>query len=325
MWYVSFHGGQPGENNIHVYDDDGKKHSKDKLLPTGDGAPKLSELRAFAFAGNLLYAVNGQQSLSQILVYEADANGDYTPRPPFASKATTRAIVHPYDLAFDQSGNCYVSNQDTNVVAGLDPGGKPLPVATYLTQSYPPPATFLPGTIVASQKGALPHVDPPAPPDVEKPQGLCVEEDGGKVAHSVRGVLCVDGYLYVADEPAGKVRVYDLKDGKLHGEIAGNGLAAPVQLLLDPTAEVLYIAGSGDESVMRYDVSRGAPVGRVQPEQFVSGGKKLVVSGIAVAGGSFYVAERKARKILKFPADGSGDGKDFITGLTDDPEFIVHR
>ena len=40
--------------------------------------------------------------------------------------------------------------------------------------------------------------------------------------------------------------------------------------------------------------------------------------------GNFYAAERKARKIKMFSADGSGKGADFITGLPDEPEFILH-
>jgi hypothetical protein len=42
------------------------------------------------------------------------------------------------------------------------------------------------------------------------------------------------------------------------------------------------------------------------------------------AEGNFYAAERKRKRIMKFPPDGSGDGVEFIGGLPDEPEFILY-
>ena len=42
------------------------------------------------------------------------------------------------------------------------------------------------------------------------------------------------------------------------------------------------------------------------------------------AEGNFYAAERKAKRIKKFPPDGSGGGVEFISGLPDEPEFILY-
>ncbi len=162
LWYISFAGGAGGINNIRVYHDSGRTHAKPDLLPTGKGDPPLHELRGFAIAGGLLYVVNAHESLSQILVYALDAHGGYRFAGIFASVAEVPALVHPYDLAFDEQGNCYVSSQDTNVVTGLRAAGGALEVAAHLQQLYPPPGRFLAGTRVASSLGTLPGLQPPA-------------------------------------------------------------------------------------------------------------------------------------------------------------------
>lgn len=327
MWYISFHGGSKGVNNILVYHDSGKKHSHPDLLPTGGSNPALQELRGFVTVGNLLYVVNAYKKYSQVLVYEADSNGNYSFKEIFASKDKIDSVLHPYDLTFDPQGYCYLSSQDTNVVTGLVGAESPQQVASYLQQQYPSPDKFLSGTIVASSIGALPNTPSPSPPDVPAPQGLQVCFTGNTdttVSNSVRGVLLYDGSLYVSDEPANAVKVYDGKTGELSGQITGDNLSAPVQLLLSETTGVLYIGSTGNDSVLSYDLSQGAPSGTVAPTTFIDGEVKHI-SGMALdADGNFYAAERKAQKIKKFPPDGSGSGKDFITNLPDEPEFILY-
>lgn len=67
-----------------------------------------------------------------------------------------------------------------------------------------------------------------------------------------------------------------------------------------------------------------APTRKVAPKTFVDGAVKHV-SGMAFDDeGQLYAAVRLAKKIKKFPADGSGKGKDFITDLPDNPEFILY-
>jgi hypothetical protein len=332
LWYISFAGGAGGVNNILVYHDSGRPHARPELLPTGKDDPPLQEVRGFAVAGRLLYVVNAHASLSQILVYERDAGdggrfGGYRFQKMLASMAEVGALVHPYDLAFDAQGNCYVSSQDTNVVTGLGAAGGVLEVAAHLQELYPPPHTFLVGTRVASSLGLLPGIQAPHPPDVGMPHGLAVgfeDHTRRRVAHSVRGVVCHAGHLYVADEPGDAVKVYDVQTGKFCGRIAGDDLRAPVQVLVDAAGGVLYIGSSGNDRVVCYDLAQGAPAGTVAPRTFIHG-KVEHVSGMAFdAEGNFYAAERKARRIRKFGPDGSGDGVEFIGGLPDEPEFILH-
>lgn len=327
MWYISFQGeADGGVNNILVYHDSGEQHSQPNLLPTGGANPPLSELRGFAINDELLYVVNAYKKYSQILVYKTEKDDSYSFAEVLASKETVNSVLHPYDLTFDPQGNCYVSSQDANVVAGLKGKDDPLEVASYLQEQYPPPDEFLAGTIVASATGALPGVPAPPPPDVPTPQGLEVsytDETDTKVANSVRGILFYDGALYVADEPGNAVKVYDAETGKLNGEIAGNNLSAPVQLLLNETTKVLYIGSTGNDSVVSYDLSQGAPAGTVQPATFIDG-KVKHISGMAFdASGCFYAAERTNKQINKFDGDGGYIGP-FIKNLPDDPEFILY-
>ncbi len=206
MWYISFGGGPQGVNNILVYHDSGNLHSQSDLLPTGGSNPPLQELRGFVIAGTLLYVVNAYKCYSQILVYEADGNGDYRFEEIFASRDRVNSLLHSYDLTFDAQGNCYASSQGPN----------------------------------------------------------------------------------------------------------------------DAAKGVLYIGSSGNDSVVSYDLAQGIPPGIVLLKTFIDGEVKHV-SGMAFdAEGCFYAAERKAKKIKKFPPDGSGRGKDFITNLPDEPEFILY-
>ncbi len=325
MWYVSFHGGSPGINNIQVYHDSGKQHSNPDLLPTGSPNPVLSELRAFCVVGDLLYVVNGYKEYSQILTYLSDGNGGYTFSHVFASKTTLGAIFHPYDLTFDDEQNCYISSQDTNVVTGLKAANIPMEVAPYLKNNYKPSDNFLLGTRVASSIGNLPNNPTPYPPNVAPPQGLGVnftDSSDSKIAHSVRGVLYYNNYLFVSDEPDNSVKIYNIHSGELYAQIKGSHLSAPVQLLMKDN--ILYIGSSGNDSVVTYDLGGGIPNGIVAPTTFIDGHVKHISGMDFGPDGNFYAAERKAGKIKMFPPDGSGKGETFIEGLPDNPEFIKY-
>ena len=174
--------------------------------------------------------------------------------------------------------------------------------------------------------GALPGIENP-PPDVPAPLGLTVsyaDDTDTKVQNSVRGVLFYDNTLFVCDEPADSVNIYNGTTGQLNGQIEGGILQGPVQLLLSPLDHHLYITSSKNGSVARVDISSGIPSGTVTPDTFIDN-KVDHISGITFdASGNFYAAERKKKRILVFPADGSGDGKDFIKDLPDEPEFIMY-
>ena len=126
----------------------------------------------------------------------------------------------------------------------------------------------------------------------------------------------------MADEPANAVKVYNGASGELKGQIQGKNLRAPVQLLVN--ANFLYISSSGNDSVVSFDLAQGAPSGTVAPITFIDG-KVKSISGLAFdSEGNFYAAERKTKKIRRFPQHGSGTGEDFIKSLPDEPEFILY-
>lgn len=323
MWLVSFHGGAKcSTNNVFAYDDGGKELGP--ALKVDSSSPALQELRGLALVGTSLYVVNGYKGCSQVLVYVPHGASTYTYDHVFASGAELVAMVHPYDLTFDAAGNCYVSNQDTNVVVGLSGPNTPV--------SPPPPSlpkSVLPGTVVASSIGPLPGV-PSSVPDVPEPLGLgvkCIDKRGNKidcttagarVKHSVRGVQAYDGLLCVADEARDAVKVYDLGTGELKGQIVGGDLESPVQLLLQ--GSVLYIGGGS--AVTHYDLSQPFSEPTVQPKTYEKGLEE--VSGIAFdPDGTFYAAERSAKTVLRF-AHKHSTGKPFIEHLSDEPEFILY-
>src|SRR5215475_2254232 len=164
MLLVTLHGGKPlkntHKNNVHAYDKDGKKISS-TLLDDTEGI-LLDELRGIYRVGKYLYVVNANRLQNSILCYEGTGT-HYRFVERFASQDTCQAILHPFDLAFDGFGNCYLSSQDTNVVTRFiisDDGktGTPAPVAGAL----PVHGEFLAGTFVASSNGKL--FDPPTTP-----------------------------------------------------------------------------------------------------------------------------------------------------------------
>ena len=323
MFILSFHGGTGTNdlNNLHAYNDDGSPANPDKLLAHGGGGPDLNELRAFAFRPEGLYVVNGNKDASQLLLYTPGTNGQFSFSKVIASKQSVNGILHPFDIACDTCGNVFVSSQDTNVVTALAPNGVALPPASYLTSQYPA-ATFLAGTLVASSLGNLPlNPGNPPPPNVPPPQGLAVTLDKGKVAHSVRGVVWTGGYLLVADEPDNAVKVYDAT-GQLQGQIAGNGLSAPVHLLLQ--GETLYVSSSNDTIYTSPVPEGGSPGTTVAPTPWLTDHLHSPAGMCFDSAGNFYVALRKDKEVRYFDTNGKYLGH-FISGLSDEPEFIAYQ
>jgi hypothetical protein len=311
MLFVSFHGGKPEKNphkdNIHAYDKDGTKLTP-TVLQQPDGVT-LDELRAIYVVGKFLYVVNANKNENCILCYSGK-DADYKFVGKFASHADCPAILHPFDLAFDGASNCYVSSQDTNVVTRLkiSGGGKtaaPAPVAPAL----PKCGNFLPGTFVASSVSLELATTPVAPP-----QALGYSAPLGEKKHSVRGIVWAGGALYVADQPAGHIKVYD-KDGKFLGQ--SNEVGSPVHLIANQGK--LFV--SGGDQVLWAKLPRKAGDFELAP---VRGVKVKNSSGMAFTPkGKLYVASRTEGHIYKFDADFKP--MKFDCGvLPDEPEFLLH-
>jgi 6-phosphogluconolactonase (cycloisomerase 2 family) len=193
-------------------------------------------------------------------------------------------------------------------------------VAAHLLEHYPD-GKFLPGTLVASSRGSLPEYGHHTPPDVPAPLGLRVVLDKhGMPRHSVRGIIVHRKHLYVADEAADAVKVFDVDSGELIARITGQGLKAPVHLILH--GEALYIGASGTGSILSLDLTT-PPTGELEARVVIDG-KLDAPSGFAIGPeGDLYVAERKKQRVRRFSSDGKKEGT-FIHGLPDMPEFLVY-
>jgi hypothetical protein len=313
MLFVTLHGGNPErdphKNNVHAYDKDGNKITSSVLDET-DGVI-LDELRGMYLAGKYLYVANANNTQNSVLCYEGSGT-KYGFVSRFASNQTCNGILHPFDFTFDGLGYCYLSSQDTNVITRLivsDDGriGRPAPVAAALPSS----GKFLTGTFVASSNGNL---SKPATTPVMNPIGLSYSDLGAK-KHSVRGVAWANGRLYVADQPAGIVKIYDIT-GKYLGQSNTLEPGSPVHLLVHNGS--LYVSGGDHVFTAKLASS---------PDEFVLNDIKSVKvknsCGMAFGNsGNFYVASRTGRTILKFDSDFNP--MKFQCDLPDDPEFLLH-
>jgi hypothetical protein len=310
MLFVTFHGGKPGKhphkNNVHAYDKNGKLITPSVLEDT-DGVV-LDELRGIQSVGPYLYVAVANRMQNSLLCYEGSKTR-YRFVGKFASRETTKGILHPFDFTFDDD-NCYLSSQDTNVVTRLAVAkagrvGKPAPIPSAL----PAHGTFLPGTFVASSVGSLSR---PATTMVPLPAGLHYSGAGLK-KHSVRGVLWTNKALYVVDQPAGRIKVYD-RNGKFLGQ--SNVVETPVHLVA--FQQKLYVSGANH--ILRADISR--PPGNLRlmpiPGLRIKNGGAMAFS----KKGNLYIASRTQNKIFKFDPDFKP--LPFLCKLTDNPEFLMH-
>jgi DNA-binding beta-propeller fold protein YncE len=319
--YVSYHGDSGASshskdrNNVDVIDAHHYVH-RDVL---GKGAD-LRELRGLAWGPDGdLWVVNGSKTTSEVLRFEGEMkHGEHAFIGVVASGKKLKALQHPYDLAFvPGTKDWYVSNQNTNVVAGPFPhDGSTPPIASYLSANYAG-NNLLHGTFVASAIAGLEGHDTL---EVPPPEGLLATFEKGDIKHSVRGITHNGTLLFVADEAADEVKGYDAT-GKLVWQFPPDSadavlteppVKAPVQVVLD--GGNLLIGSSDSDAVVRVDLVTGA-------HQDVASVPS--VSGIAVdAAGILYAAARQDKQILY------GQQKSALKPygpqpLDDEPEFIL--
>jgi hypothetical protein len=285
MLLVTFHGGSTGITNVYAYD------TKTAALNTSTALQKATltkaELRGMTYANSYLYVVNGGKDASNILCFQPPAAGastwnfDYVAEfiaPSLSKKGHfENAIGHPYAVQFSSPQTCYVSNQDTNVVAQATVAtdfktatiekGCQSQYLNDLTSICPMGGcVYLDGTFVASQIGALPDVKVAATNVPDQNGGLAVSPSTNitKVANSVRDLAIFGNVLLVCDEPAKVIRLYSLPDGNYlgassplpksptHLAIFSNGLFASAgdQLYWSPLTNPPTPAGLNFQSVL---------------------------------------------------------------------------
>ncbi len=335
-WYVSFHGGDPSDennvDNVLAYDARGTPFPNPVLTPGTAGVPlDLRELRGMAFGTDgTFYVVNSSKDDSKILAFGGAVGPDGTRAllgefshgyPPDGSNP---GIQHPFGLAFDVSGDVLVSSQDSQVVTRLNgpaaPFGVPgTPTATASNWCQTGGCGFYPGTLVPGTEA--PDQPPPPPPTVGAGSG------GLKAP---RGVAYVSGNntVYVADNTDASVKAYDGATGAFKGRVikSSDGLAQPVGLAVHNG--ILYVSDEANDQVLALDlITPGAPVQVVVKEH--EGSVSLDhPSGLAFdAGGALYVASRTGKQVERYELSGDGvkitKAKVFLDHLPDEPEQVV--
>jgi hypothetical protein len=311
MLFVTLHGGKPGKhphkNNVHAYDKGGKEITPAVLEDVAGVI--LDELRRIYRFGKFLYVVNANRTQNSVLAFQG-SDTKYKFAAKFLSPETSNGVLHPFDLAFDRSGHCYLSSQDTNLVTRfkISPDGKsaePAPIAPALAAL----GQFLPGTFVASSVGSL---SKPPTTAVPPPAGLLFSGQGRK-KHSVRGIVWAGNALYVADEPAGKIKVYDAS-----GEFLGQSsqVESPVHLVVH--AGKLYVSGSNQVFTAKLPKSPGDFLLSPIPGLRIKNGGAMAFT----KSGHFFIASRTEKYIRKF--DARFKPMKFECTLPDDPEFLLH-
>jgi hypothetical protein len=342
MLFVTFHDDDAGAHNVAAYDDRGRL-SKASVLE--DPILGEAELRGLSFAPDgALWVLNGSAQASQILRYTGSGTS-YRRAGVIASYPSLNSLWHPFDLAFTAQGTprlCYVSNQDTDVVAyfALTPdfkGVTPLP---------PPPALpsggkFLTGTFAAASACQLPGVQRTTP--VRQLDGgldvtveLLEHKDKAgawelqeKVTHSVRGVLWNGQTLYVADEPGNAIKLYNAS-GYLLGQT--EPIEAPVHLCVrsetykGKSVETLY--ASGEPGVFCATLPLPAKPGSKRIFTFSS--EPLIeqkgASGIAFGPTTLYAGARRRGEIYAYESF-SREAKEHPHkpfSVLGSPEFILY-
>lgn len=302
--------------NVLAYSDDGTQLTSEVLR----GGPPLSELRGLALVSStLLWVASGSKSDSIIAAYK-QANGNaivYNYQASIAAAGNLDSMLHPFDFTFD-GVNCYVSDQDTNIVVHLIVSADYLsataaPIAPALTTNYPK-GNFLPATFVASATvvPSAPKVEP-----VPIPSGLEVSFTASKVSNSVRGVLFYNDQLFAADEVANVVKVYDINGNYL---IQSNALTGggPVHLMISDG--VLYVANGNNIFAAPLSASEIdlQPVAAIDVPN---------VSGMALGPDSYlYCGSRDSKAPKVYPYSGFPDDlhAENPWEVTDMPEFVLY-
>jgi hypothetical protein len=336
MFFVTYH---KLNGNVHAYKDDGTLLEKKVLDVSG---VELRGIYLESSQGNeYLYVVDGSKKESKIYCFKGSGTS-YKKLDNFLTPKHADSIDHPFALAFDGQGNCFVSNQDTNVVAAFSVSSdglkaKPEAVASYLTTLYPS-GKFLQGTLVASCEANLPNA-----PQTDGVQAVPKELGGldvlistaaknPKVQNSVRDVACCNlnykgetiPLLFIVDEPAGMVRVYDPGTGK--PLMSSNSLASPVHLLIE--GSMIYV-GAKDQVLSSpvpnpYDPT--APGWVFTPINFSPAlPKGESVSGMAFdKHGNFHVAIRTKKQVMKYDSKFKHGTQWLADPLPDFPEFLLY-
>jgi outer membrane protein assembly factor BamB len=265
--------------------------------------------------------------VSNILCFEGSGT-TFNYARTLISNPTDGPIDHPFALAMDGNGHCFVSNQDCNVVAALEMVNDTeatlvTPPSEFLQAVYPS-GNFLVGTLAPSSNGALPNV-PSTTPVAQMLGGLDVSivSDKGKdkVQNSVRDLAYYNGLLFVLDEPGGLVRSYNAATGQPLG--VSNPLDSPTHLLI--SGSTMYVSAGNQvlTSPIPHPYDAAAPIWVFRP--LLSLGTSDSASGMAFdSSGNFYIGNRSAKKVHVFDSNNGFKPGNTWPEMPDNPEFLLY-
>jgi hypothetical protein len=377
MLFVTFHETIAG---IYGYDELNPTNPPVQNVLSPSTSVQLSELRGMLLANGFLYVVNGGKGTSDILCYSLSATTSYQYTYSSVFTPSLKAVSHPFDCTFQSVAAqqiWYVPNQDSNVVSVLTSGSpysssQPSNTSAYLAALLTAlqnanssladagflDATFVPTAVVGAEIPDQTTVDPSwggLTPEFSSSDDA-KKESKQKVQNSVRGVVCYNNVLYVADEGGSAVRMYDPGTGVPLGVTPLTN--APVHLVVQNG--VLYVT-SGNTVLYGNCVTAPATLPPLPaPNQFAgappppypappSGYTNSVTlkltdlglnlpagfgpSGLAFdSSGNLYVAGRLAQQIYGYsPATGKNPPSPFVpfsgnpifSKLPDQPEFLL--
>lgn len=310
------------------------------VLPSSN----FNELRGMALFDDFLLVAQAHKKSSSIIAFHVDKSGVKGTSfvETLIDSNLSDAIWHPYALAV-VNHRLFVSNQDSNVVSSYElsttlEGGltaQIAPLSTYLRESYRA-QNFLPGTLVASSVPI--EVRGKASGAVPATCGLSytstVQPSGKLKKHSVRGILMCNEKLYVADEPANRIAIFDANSGEPLGEVTkgsgsqntANVLSSPVGLAYAAARQKIAISIPGNGAIFAYDpahdvlsqISNNSALSASPGDDTVAMNK---VAGIAYApSGALFFASRGNQRIFKMQ---DGAITPFGPSFEDAPEALL--
>jgi hypothetical protein len=342
MLFVTFHGGKqpksatrttsaPNEdssltpiNNVYAYGDEGGSPLETKVLRGADEHLKDGELRGMVFYDKHLYVLNGRKNANQILRFKGSGT-KYEFKNVFASREGSsrhegiNSLYHPFAFALSGKKYCFVSNQDTNVVTRLklDHHQAKTASAASVASSLKGKGTYFDGTFVACSQGQLPGLTPTTPEPLPQGLGVFIDPKLEKVHFSVRDILISGRLLYVCDEPAGVIKVYDTDGNLVH---FSNPVPRPAHLLVQK--KNLYVSGGDQVLLTKLDKF---PLYFTPANGVI--GKDASGMAFNAAGSHFFVADRKMSSVYRYDVnrDGAfGNRTAVIKNMPDHPEFLLY-
>lgn len=275
--YATFH---DQASNIYKYSRNGCLLDTEVLLggPVHALSSHLVELRSIVFGklygDDVLYVADAYSDDSYLNIYtkcNKEGKRDYIGTP--IATVTDPGVNHLYGIAFDPSGNLFVSSQHTdNVLRYYKDTFEPMPLPAAVNETALGSFDFYPGTFI--QFGA---------PTVHD-----VSEQG------IRDVIAVKDKIWVANKDDNSVRVIDSVSGVVENIIS---VDTPIGLFYFAKEETVFVSCKGPKAL---GVVAAISVETKEIMRKYKSKKMTHPTGMTVYRNTLYVADQKLGQIVSF-------------------------